>query len=49
MAKKKRVTFYLDEKLHRNFNIYAVSCDPKRSMSKLMEDLLRKYLRDQAQ
>jgi len=49
MAKKKRVTFYIDERLHRSLNIHAVSSDPKRSMSKLVEDLVRDYLRDQAQ
>lgn len=49
MAKKKRVTFYIDERLHRNLNIDAVSSDPKRSMSKLVEDLVRDYLRKRAQ
>lgn len=48
MAKKKRVTLYMDEKIHRNLNIYAVSADPKKSMSELVEDLVRDYLWRQA-
>jgi len=44
MGKKKRVTFYIDERLHKNLNIHAVSSVPKKSMSQLVEDLLREYL-----
>jgi len=48
MGKKKRVTFYIDEKLHKDFNIHAVSSIPKKSMSQLVEDLLREYLQRKA-
>ena len=41
---KKRTTLYLDGELHRKLNIAAVSMVPKRSMSEIVESLMRQFL-----
>jgi hypothetical protein len=44
MVAKKRTTIYIDADLHRKFNIAAVSMMPKRSMSEIVESLIRQLL-----
>ena len=44
MVAKKRTTIYIDADLHRKFNIAAVSMMPKRSMSGIVESLIRQFL-----
>lgn len=41
---KQRTTFYIDAELHRKLNIAAVSMLPKRSMSEIVESLIRQFL-----
>ena len=41
---KQRTTFYIDADLHRRLNIAAVTMVPKRSMSEIVESLIRQFL-----
>ncbi len=41
---KDRTTFYIDADLHRRLNIAVVSMVPKRSMSEVVEALIRQFL-----
>ncbi len=44
IVEKVRTTFYIDAELHRKLNIAVVSQRPKRSMSEVVEALIRKFL-----
>jgi hypothetical protein len=44
MLAKQRTTFYIDGELHRKLNISAVTMVPKRSMSEIVESLIRQFL-----
>jgi len=44
MVAKKRTTIYIDADLHRKFNIAAATMMPKRSMSEIVESLIRQFL-----